>query len=371
MALQDFPNKQGILITPLISQSGMDNIVLTQTTMDAVGESTSYLGHLLWEDGASHTVSSAGGKIYLLFTVVSAWANVGTNLRVGIQDLTSGLEDGTFDVFDDLVPGTDTLTADVIKTVTMSSGTKTIAHSDLIAVVIEMTARGGTDAVSPARVTANAGMPYCAVDSGVGVTRSASMPFCLIEADDGAVGWFHQACVPYTSTNTSFNSGSTPDEYALIFSLPFKATTNMLFANIGDVDAGENGEVILYSDPTGTPVAERTYTHTGDNYGTIGNASGMLNAPITEFTLQPNTTYAVAYRPTTVANRILKRITSIPSANSRKTTPFGTTLLGGTRTDNTGAFATSTTDFPVLGLYVNKLSDDVGSGSGGTRAYSG
>ena len=71
-----------------------------------------------------------------------AFSNGSTNLRIGLQDVTpaTGFEDGTFDVYADLVGGTDTIAEDVILATPMESGTKTVTHGDLLAIAIEMTA---------------------------------------------------------------------------------------------------------------------------------------------------------------------------------------------------------------------------------------
>jgi len=340
------------------------------TVMDAVGESTAYIGtlHLSTGAGTSKVISSAGGKIYFANQTV-VFANAGSNLRVGIQDVgATGIEDGTFDVFADLVPGTDTVASDTFATATMSSGTKTIADGDLIAVVIEWTARAGTDAVRPQRndpVATN--FPYCTIDTGAGPAKSTTLPICTIEFDDGTIGHFGPTTGLFVGTPVTFNSGSTPDEYALIFQVPFSCEIGGLAAFIGDIDAGDDGELILYSDPLGTPVAERTFVHDGDFAGQVAAVASLSVFPITPFTLLINTNYAVAYRPTNTNNRVLGLFV-IPTAASRAVFAFGTTAQGGTRTNQTGAFGSlSSTSIPAMGICITKLPDDAGGGSGGVN----
>lgn len=367
MALQELGNKQGILLMPYIGSHSLDELTITATAIDAAGESTSFIGPLYWDTGpgTQHSVSSVTGKIYWTPNNVGAWANAATSVLVGIQDITAGVEDGAYDVSGGMVPGVNPLTVTSVTAVTMTTGTKIIQSGSVIGVVVEMTARGGADSFNPQRINAGGGLPYCAIDVGSGPVKSATMPICLIEADDGAIGWFHQSGVPYADTVTAFNSGSAADEYAMIFQVTGKGATNYLMVTIGEVDAGEAGEVVLYGDPTGTPSVMATYIHDGDTFGVVGATVAPMWVPIGETILEPNTEYAVAYKATTAGNRSIRRITSMGPLNARNTTPFGTTLLGGTRADGTGPFATSTADFPVFGFMFNELDDGVQTGGGG------
>jgi hypothetical protein len=360
----------GWLLTPGIRLQGNDAASPVATALNAVGESVAHIGQVFWSDGGSHDVSNAGGKIHWSAGTVT-FASASSNLRVGLQPLgASGLETGTFDTYDDLVGGTDTITANSLQVTTMSSGTKTIAHGATVAVVFEMTARGGTDSVEVHRMTGSGGFPYSSSDTGSHAKSAASIPYCVIEADDGTLGILGGPhTIPALTSATSFNNGSTPDEYGSMFEVTFRCSVNKLFAALGDMDGTEAGELVLYSDPLGTPVAERTATVAPANHGQPGNAStDATTYAITEFTLEPNTPYAVTYRPTDAAGRLISRVVTIPSAGVRAFTPFGTTLQGVTRSDNTGAFTPSTTDWAQVGVHVNKLDDGAGGGGGGSSA---
>lgn len=360
MALQSL-HVGALLVFPYIGAEGIVALPTSQQVADAVGESTSYIGAIRWEDELSHTVSSAGGKIYWIPNAATFGA--GSTYRIGIQNvnLTTGLETGTFDVYKDLVGGTDTITAAVINTAVMATGTKTLAHNALIAVSLELIAHGGTDSVAPRRVNITSGFPYCTLDTGTGPVVNQTLPYCVIEADDGALGILGPAfTIPHVAANTSFNSSSAVDEYAMIFQVPVKMAINRLMGIIGELDAGETGNLKLYTDPLGTPVAVRTVALVPETYAHRSSGTSHAMVLIAEYTLEPNTTYAIAYEATSTGNRELRRVTAIPSANCRKFTMFGTTLRGGTRADGTGAFTPSDTDWPVLGFAINKLDDGAG-----------
>lgn len=370
MALVDLASSR-IPILPGFGTEGYSISTRVQTTMDAAGESTAYIGQLQWEDGGSHTVSSAGGKIHWMPPVSATFANAGTTIRIGIQDvvLTTGIEDGSFDVYKDLVGGTDPIAGAAPIATAMANGTKTIANNDIIAVVIEMTSRGGADAVAPGRVSSLGTLPYCTVDTGSGPGKNASAPLCMVEADDGALGIFYAAItIPCGISTTSFNNGSAIDEYAIVFEVPVKCVIDALCGFIGEIDSGETGNLLLYTDPTGTPTLQRTASIDPDVIGQVAAAVTGIIVPITEYTLEVGTLYAISYQATSAGNRSISRLTTHTNANLRKFSFFGTTLLGGSRADNTGAFSTTSDNWPNLGFLIKEL-DDGSGGGGGLNLY--
>lgn len=355
MALVEFPNKIGIPLWPFMVGYSEGPVGRNSTVGDAAGESTAFIGRLYLSTGVGTSkVFSTSATINFIVTVTT-FVNVGSTWRVGIQDVTSGLEDGTFDVSKDLVGGTDTLTNDVLSTFTFTAGSKTITHGDLIAVVFECISRGGADVVRPQRID-NSNFPYCTTDTGAGPVKAATGPLVLLTSDDGTIGHFGEIFIANVVTNISHNSGSTPDEYALLFQVPFKCATNQLLAFLGEIDAGETGDLILYSAPLGTPVAERTVAVVPDETAVASSVVGLITLAITEFIFAINTDYAIAYRPTSTGNRLLGRVT-IPSTLGGLS--LGSNLRQGSRTDQTGAFAATTTIIPALGCMVNKFDTGV------------
>lgn len=359
MPLKQFPNRLGTYISPMFN-GWYHQTAQGSSTIDAAGESRAIIGKVFLEAGSgSKTISSAGGKIHWRTSSVT-FVSGSTNLRMGIQDLAStGLEDGTYDVQADLVGGTDTITANSIMSTPMESGSKTISHGDQIAVVIEMTARGGADSVQVQGCSSNVfGMPYGSADTGV-LAKTATVPYITIEFDDGTVGWFHPChALPGNSiagTSISpFGSASTPDERALIFKLPVTATLCGVSACLSPSASTSDFELILYSNPLKNPVAERTVSFDGDI--TSVTAQAMYNALFSEFVLQRNVEYAIAVRPTT-ANTLSTYEYAFGSTALMKPTVLGTNWYLGTRTDQTGAFSTTTTTIPHIGLWLSKLHD--------------
>jgi hypothetical protein len=365
MALQSTANKLGVILFPA-SQGFPTDTTTTNTiaTIDAVGESGTFIGrcYLTTGPGTSKTIST--GKIYWL-PAASTFANAGTTLRVGIQDVSAtGVEDGTFDVYADLVGGVATITNSVMNTVTMTTGTKTITHGDLIAISFEMTARAGVDSVTiRGGRTSTSMLPYVTSDSGAGPVAAATTPLVTFEFDDGTFGWLgaHTFATIYGQPS-SYANNSTPDEHALIFQVPFKCTCIGAMMNLSSIAVADDFDVHFYTTPLGTPAAAATYSHTSDF---IGGAGGWLIADWAAQTLSPNVDYAIALRPTTTGGVSYFRAEfGTGNGNLRKVTPLGTNARLGTRTDQTGAFTEDLTIIPNFGIIIDQLSDDVSAGGG-------
>ena len=375
MALQAFANGQGFLLSPLpvfpfTTSTG-------NMTIDAAGESAAIVGYINLSSGVgtSATVSAAGsGKMHVRMEAIT-FASGSTNVRIGVNDVgATGLEDGTHDVFADVTGGGGGLTGSTVNTVTMTSGTKTISHGDLVALVVEMTARGGTDSIVMPRSSTNGlVIPYATADTGSGPAKGAfGAPYIAIEFDNGVIGWMTNHMPRGVVAGSGFNSGSTPDEYALVFQVPFKASAVGIYALLSSLASTDDFEMILYSDPLGTPVAERTITQDMDLADTNGEQVWSRTFA-TAYTLSANTDYAIAIRPTTANSVAIFEIgLGTNGANLRKATPFGTNCSRYTRTNQSGAFGSqSTILIPAFGLWVGSLSDDVSSGGGNANILGG
>ena len=367
MALQNFSNKYGTLIYPA-QEAESATAYQAAATLDAAGESVSIIGRVVLEGGSgSKTISSAGGKI-IWRNGGATFANAGTTLRIGINDVvvTTGLEDGTHDVYADLVGGTDTITSNTAYNTAMETGTKTIAHGDIVAVVFEMTARGGADSVIINGLMGSYLFPYRTVDTGAGPAKatSALAPMATIIFDDGTYGWI-EGNFEHSGTNSAnaFGSGSTPDERALIFQVPFKASLKGAEVMLNAVASGDDFEVVLYSDPLGTPTVVETITADPD---IIGSTAGLYKVSFTAYTLNINTNYAIAVRPTTTNTIGLNQMDFL-AANDRIPTMLGTNWSLGTRTDQTGAFTQTTTSIPIINLVIDKFDDGVQTGGSGSN----
>lgn len=378
MALAPFPNRFGrplLPISELAAAIGFSN----NSTINAAGESHGLIGYLWLTSGpgTSKTLSAAGGgRILWPSGTAQTFANAATNLRVGINDVgAGGLEDGTHDVFKDLVGGTDPIAASSIIDSVMGSGSKSMTHGSRYAFVVEMTARGGVDSVTVGRygTTVLCNSTYITTDTGAGpVKTNSEVSGCTIVFDDGTLGWFGWDTYAWSmAPSTAFQVGSTPDEYCQLVSHPWDFDASGMLVRLNAVAAADDFEAILYRDATGTPVVMDTITvDVSEQFGTnTGDAPVWL--PFSSLqTIERNVTYGLAIRPTT-ANTIQVMLLNVGGAAYRALLPLGTNVALGTRTDQTGAFSADTSVVPVMGLIPAQLYDSDGAGGGGAQLVNG
>lgn len=358
MAIQPIGNGYGFLVAPNPFGSPLIHPSPAALVIDAAGESLAFCGKILLSSGpgTSKTLDNTG-KIHWRTGSVT-FANGSTNLRIGIQDPTStGINDDSWasEPQADLVGGTDTITANVVNTTPIESGSRSISYGDHVCVVLELTGRGGADSVGIFRHNVNGLIPYIAHDTGSGPAVVSGLPMVAIEFGDGTLGYFTAESFPYVyEASSSFGTGSTPDEHALVFQFPCEVSIVGLFGDLSGIAGNDDVEFLLYSNPLGTPVAERTVALDVSAFGTGGGGSAKLDHSITAYTLPANTKAAVGMRPTTANSVGYMRLNfNSGNGNLRKATTLGTNWSLCTRSDNAGAFGSEdTTILPMFGVRV-------------------
>jgi len=364
--------------TQLLLASAPDYGGSTGSTANAAGESFGVVGLVRIVGNATSKVISAAGNGKILWNAVAVtFATAGTTFRVGIQDVdtTTGLEDGTFDVYKEYIQGTDTITANGYNIATMSTGTKTLSDGDLIAIVAEMPVRNGADSIgingsTPGIVTNDSVfcLPYGTADTATLVKSTSILLYALIQFDDGTVGYIQNAPIMAKAQATqAFNSGSTPDEYCATFVPTFKMQVSGISVQASGIVTTDSYEIILYTDPYGTPSATVTVTPDTDINGGASGSNGILMYRIAPTTLTPGVAYGVALRPTTVNSINIHYIDTALSGAAdiiRAALPIPQSKLA-SRTNQTGAFSVVSNNFmPVLVLDVCGLDDGSGAGAG-------
>ncbi len=347
-------------------------------TMDAATEKVAWIGRL-YIDGRAASKTLSTGNIQFR-TGTCTWANGSTTMDVGIQDVTAGAgpfaqPDGTFDVKTTLTGGSG-LTSAAWNTITMTTGTKTISHGALIAIVFDMTARAGADSV----VIAEHSTPFLSSGSGFPTTNifvssawqttfvlgAARLPNAIISFDDGTLGWL-DFTTPASLANSAdaYQDSTNPDERGMLFQVPFDCKVDAFWCWLSYASAAADFSIKLYSDPTGTPAAlstnailiEQLGGPSGTNILTIFNIA-------TPISLSRNTNYAVTLLATGTANVGPVSITLGNTAH-RAAIPGGTTLAKVTRNNSTGAFTAESPAITMYGIGVRLSSFDDGGGAGG------
>lgn len=263
-----------------------------------------------------------------------------------------------------LVGGTDTISANSFKEVTLSTaGTSfTLTQGDLVAVSITMTNRGGvTDSVAISGdypLNGTGGLPVTnTFVSGawqttgiVGANQSPRVWFTT-NTSTPVLGSLDGVIPSYTGTSIIYNSGSGTIDYGMIFRVPTTVKIDGLWtamrtaANTSDFTLG------LYSSCGSSPPT--TVASVSVAAETMGSPGGegvvLLNLP-SEITLYPNTDYCVGLAATGVGNIRFTSIT-LPNASMRSFFPGGTALGSVTRTGaSVGYGAANTTVMYPMGV---------------------
>lgn len=355
------------------NDSAITAIPSAALVIDAAAEAVHYTGQVFLEAGSgSKTISSAGGKIHWRTSGSVTFANAGTTLRIGLQDVSTAAAptqgDGTYDVYADLVGGTDTIAASTAHATAMESGTKTIAHGDKVTIVIEMTARGGTDSVGILYQTGGQGVDslFPSFTSYLASTwgKVAGQPLVTLEFDDGTFGGiFTGPPVPGASTGTAVTFASntgTADEYGNVFSFPFPVVVEGVWSITYPTSNAADYEVCLYSDPFGTPTLIEAVTVDATQVSTANSPRTHSVMFAAARTLAQNTVYAVTARPTTTTT--IGCYYHDYTAAGAAVAPLGQNLYSIRRLDNAGSFSdynggTAKTRRMVMGLILGGFED--------------
>ena len=352
---------------------GVSAIPSANVVVDAAAEAVHYSGQVYLEGGSgSKTISSAGGKIHWRTSGSVTFANAGTTLRIGLQDVSTSASptqgDGTYDVYADLVGGADTIAASTAYGTAMESGTKTIAHGDKVTIVFEMTGRGGSDSVGILYQNSGQGVdalfPSLTTYLASAWGRLGGQPPVTLEFDDGTFGGiFTGQTVIGASSGTvvayASNTG-TADEYGNVFSFPFPVVADGVWSISYPAYNTADYEVCLYSDPLGTPTLIEAVTVDATQVSAVYSSRTHSVMFASAHTLAQNTTYAVTVRPTTTytVNSWYYDVTAAGAAMA----PLGNACYAVRRLDNTGAFSdwndgTAKTRRMTVGLILGGFED--------------
>jgi hypothetical protein len=346
--------------------------------IDAVNEAVHYLGFFITEDGNPHTIDTSGLSSLRWRTGTVTFANAGTTVRVGLApiDLANGPPGRAantanvidFDVYADLIGGGGGITANAWQTHTPTNGSKLVASGDLIVFAVQMRARGGTDLIQASSDSALAFEHFPATTTFTASYASASqMPTCEVVFSDGARGWFFGTEVKVTTTPRTWNSGSVTKEYGQLFQLPFPVR---VFGIYGSVDPDNDFEAVLYSDPLGTPVAERTVAI---DRNTVRAGTGFRFSCLfpTPYDVAANAPVGAVLKPG--AANISTYFNTLNHADDRKSYTFGTNGYGISRASGAFNNANNSLDQYYVGIVVGGFDagGGGGGGGGGTRAFVG
>lgn len=359
-------------------------ISFTSATIDAATEKVAMIGRLFIAGRPAGTKTLSTGTIQYRTQAVT-FANGGTTVDIGIQGVSAvaGLiaqPDGTFTVKTTLTGGGGGITASAWNTATMNSGTTSLSHGDLIAVVWDMTARAGADSVliSTQNPWLNQGISFGVPTTNVFVSSawqttvtsgSARGPNVIIVFDDGTLGWIDYTVPCSVSNNTEFWQDSTnPDERGMIFQVPWDCKFDAVWAYGAPNNSSGGFTLKVYSDPLGTPSSIASVTVNPFQTSVAGGNQLIIEALASEVSLSKGTDYAVTMRSSaTGGNNTFLYSATLGNEAHRAAINGTTTLKKASRQNDTGAFTAESpavTMYPI-GVRISSQHDTSSGGSGG------
>lgn len=315
------------------------------TTLDAANEANIAIGQVIWADGGTHTVDTSGSSSIQWRTSTVTFANAGTTVKVGLGtvDAATGPPGRATNVADvitmavskSMTGGGGGVTNNAWQTHVPDAGSLAIATGDLLAFSVQMTARAGADSVLVVNGSQSTPFNRHFVTSFTGGAYAITTgnPNAIIVASDGTIGWFYGS-MPFTSIGTktaaSGGAGATK-EYGQLFKLPFPCKVYGIYANI---DPDGDCDFVLYSDPLGSPAAQRTVSMDAN---VVGSANQRMSAFLfsSPYTLEAETPIVAAYKPG--ATSITIHFRTLNAATHRVVDAGGTDSYGVNR--DTGVFA--------------------------------
>ncbi|QIG92278.1 hypothetical protein [Bradyrhizobium sp. 6(2017)] len=377
MTIAEFNSPQFNLIGMPVNQlaaTPLGNASISENNLGAANAAYVAIGDMWWDDHGSHTIDTSGSSLIGFQLGSGTWANGGSTLKVGIASLdTSNGPTGrpvnssgviTPDVAA-VITGGSGLTQLAWNDVVPTTGTRTIAQAERIAIFLQLTARAGSDALL-VRSMPNAGfsngIPNVCTYNGSSFVGQQLTPNFELRAHDGVRGALLGTYLISSGSSKSWNNTSTPKEYANIVQVPYacKAYGVVMYGNVsGDFD------YVLYEDPLGTPVARASGSV--DANTVAGTGVETYNLAFTTgfgWELTPGVPYAVAIKPTSGSNVSMNYMTFANVAH-QASVPGGDNGYAVSR--STGAFSAqnSSLDRFFLGLRVG------GGNAGGGGSFSG
>lgn len=343
------------------------NALNNNLLIDATGEKAAFIGRVSTPNYGAKSIEFIG---FRFGTVTKAG---GSGLTVSLQDVSSASlvqPDETQDQTVAIANGDSSFASNTWITTGSLSANRSVTQGDLLAVVVEYDGSGrlGSDSVA---ISGNNNLTgfgsaqcYCSLKRSGSWAVVAGAPIVALGFSDGTWGTLYGASISSAVGQIDFNSSSSPDEYAIEFSLPVPCKVSGWWMGINRISTSGDFDVILYDGTTPMTGGSMSVDAT-----TWGNGSFIGWAPFSqEVQLAASTTYRLAIKPTTT-NSVRIYYFDVSAAAIMQALPGGTSFVLGTRTDAASWDAATTTRRLFGGLIVSSVDDGAGgSGSSGGLA---
>ena len=292
-------------------------------------------------------------KVGFLTATVTTGATV--DVRVETVNMSTGAPSGT-------LFGTNTNASQIIQdtndnvgfTVSLTAGAS-VNKGDLLAIVIVNPPTSFGNMQIRINTSVTAGQAYQAAYTTVWSLGSNPMVTWL-EYNDGSYASIIDVSPFITENLQSINTGTTPDEIALKFKLPFPCrVTGAWFYSYSD-----DYDIVLY-DSDGSTILTSVSIDKDTFFTTTSLILGYVPFTGTAQLLK-DTFYYLSYKPTTLAN-ITVVTGDVPTAASMDSLPGGQNFHYAARV-NAGAWTATTTRRPCIGIIIDQCDDGVGGGGG-------
>lgn len=355
----------------------------TDITLDADEEEVQIIGRVCLAGGSgSKPFGTAGSAVAWLPGASITFADDGASdptLRVGVKQASSvdaangpaaraTIGAAAFDVYDDLVGGTDTITSTTWREDAMSAGTGfTVSQGDLIAVCFHLDKPGaGAQSVKvrgAAGSQASTGFPSVTlVTSGPTYTTQNVHANIVLKFNDGTLGWVDPCDVFSAVTAVTVGNGNI---YANYVRLPFDCKVDAVGAILNPGSGNTtNFDFGLWSDPS-TPMTNGTISVDPQIVGVAAQRPFFMPLPA-EVSLSKNTDYALGVKQNG-ATAVSLAYYDVGAAGHLQPNGLDSNTYAVLSTAG-GAFAQQNSGLRRALMFVRISQVDDGTGSGGGNA---
>jgi hypothetical protein len=326
---------------------------LTASTLTAGTHQFAWCGRVWNKDKASKDIRTVG---FLPGTVTTG----SSTLRLSLQDLDAANQARPDGGVDQNVTFADTaITSDTFYTSGNLSADRTVAFGEKLAVVLDYSSYGsGSIGVQNPALGALLGGTWSTLFTASWSIQTM-IPSVVLGFSDGTFGslGYPGRNWPMSALGTvAPGSGSTPDEYALRFTVPFACKVTGGWFTVSPGGAGRNFTISLYEGTSllGSEAFDAEQVAAATNRCVEANFGA-------EITLTPSTVYYLAIKPSTASANTYHYF-DVASANHLQAHAGGTEWYYADRVDS-GAWSNITTTRRLYGgLIISALDDGVSTG---------
>ncbi|ARO87846.1 hypothetical protein EBAPG3_008750 [Nitrosospira lacus] len=362
----------GIWLPPLVNGIASGVPATLDSILDADEEEFQVIGDVTIDGGGSKTFGTTGSKIDWLPGASITFASSAT-LRVGVKkaasiDTANGpparatIGAAAFDVYKDLIGGTDAITSTTSRSDAMAAGTPfTVTDGDQIAICFHIDIISGTQSVKIRNLATSSAMGYPAstlVTAGPAYSGQACLPNIILTFDDGTLGWITPSC-PFSVLDTSSSTIGNGNIRGNIFRVPFPCKISSIAAVM---NVQGNYAMELYSTPLGTPSLIESIPV---NFRQVGGTSNRMHIKrlMTPRLLSANTDYAIGIKQTTATAQTISQ-RDINVAAQFESWGLGAECYGATSTAG-GTFSPDNSGLRRYAIHTMISALDDGAGGGG------